>query len=334
MGWARKWGAGWHEDGSCGYEAVTPPCAGSHIDRCLDDLSEVIGKTDNSCGIHVHVDASDYKWDDLYRFLRVFGKVEGLLYVLGGQQRITNSYCEPCGVNYLAALDSDDPKNAVLALAYGVREKGEPTPRRRGKKVVQIVPRYGKQANRDNPGKKTGGRYKSINIAPWVFGRRLRAVQTGKGVRRNGQRRDTTLEFRLHRNGDGAERVIGWTHLCVAIVEWCARASDAEVRKLPKSALRALCTIAPASKVWILRRVTEWRVATRIEPGKNAIRRVDPRTWTIKVNATYCQAPVPIWVPERIIWQHCDCGSCVQDRAREAALNALNNPTNTRQEAI
>ncbi len=280
LSWARRWSAGWHSDGSCGYEAVTPPCGGSKIDECIQELADVIGETNDTCGIHVHVDATDYRWADTFRFLRVFAKVEGFLYVLGGQHRVKNTYCEPCGKDYLDALASDDPKNAVLALAYGVPEidtDNDGKPRKSGK-----------CANRHSPRKKLGGRYKSVNIAPWVFGRRL-----SKRLRP-----DTTFEFRLHRNGESAERVIGWTHLCVAIVEWCAKASDRDVKDLPRSALRALVTIAPSSRAWILRRVAEWRRITRRSP-EGTYRRIDARTWAIKssAKARIKREPVQVELP-------------------------------------
>src|SRR5262249_31135663 len=35
--WASKWRGGIHTDGSCGYEAVTPPLGGDHIASCLSD---------------------------------------------------------------------------------------------------------------------------------------------------------------------------------------------------------------------------------------------------------------------------------------------------------
>lgn len=239
----------------------------------------------------------------MYRFLAVWSRIEGLMYVLGGQHRATNTYCEPCGDNYKKALASNDPKNAILSLAYGCREttevaiKGE---------YVQVP--AGKQYNRNHPTKKPGGRYKSVNIAPWVFGRRLAKHR----------KPDTTIEFRLHRNGDGAERVIGWTHLCVAIVDWCAKASEAEVAKLPKNALRALCRIAPGSQAWILQRVREWRTVTKCDSG--VARRIDARTWTIKTDPRL-RRTLPAIPPAPDAPQECQCEACVSYRASLAASN-------------
>lgn len=304
--WSRKWGAGWHEDGSCGYEAVTPPCAGSNIDACLTDLQAVIGHTDSRCGIHVHVDAKDLTWADMYRFLTVWEKIEPIMFLLGGQKRLRNSYCEPCGSAYAKALTTPDPKEAILAIAYAVPVGGA------------------KAQHRVNAHKKLHGRYKSVNIAPWVYGRR-----------KKNKRPDTTLEFRLHRNGDSAERVIGWTHLCVAVVDWCSRASDAEVKKLPKSNLRALCeVIAPKSKAWILNRVSEWRKVTRVGM-QGSVRRIDARTWQIKQNprlrTSRTQSDIEREVLRRITEEqearrirnrnrptlgNCDCNTCRASRGQ------------------
>lgn len=238
----RTWRAGDHYDGSCGREVVTAPIAGKHVDACLTALGRALAdagvKANESCGVHVHVDASDLLWADMFRLLHVYAKVEPVLYMLAGQHRVKNTYCIPTGEQYRAALSSVDRKGSVLSAAFNRTE---------GRKYVREKP----------PTKKDGGRYKGLNICPWLAGRHANRRGKSKVVKK-----DTTVEFRLHRNTLDTRRVAEWAKLCERIVSWCATASDAEARALPKSALRALMVIAPDSKAWLMQRLRVWRKAT------------------------------------------------------------------------
>ncbi len=254
--WRKKWRGGIHSDGSCGWEAVTAPMAGDHIEACLTDLAAEFDdkdvRADARCGIHVHVDARDMSWADMYRLLWVYGKIEPILYLLAGQKRSLGgnggrSYCAPVGQKYLASLSEIDRKGGVLAVAF---EKASPS-------IAKSYVRSHRMHKKDQ------GRYRGLNIIPWLAGRTT-DPNTGKHRRAP----DSTVEFRMHRNSLDAKRVIGWTQLCVRIVDWCANATDKQAQALPKSALRALCeVIAPDCAPWILSRVREWRNATKMKPS-------------------------------------------------------------------
>lgn len=258
-----KWRAGNHHDGSCGREIVTAPMAGDHIEKCIRSLCKAFqnadAEIDKRCGIHVHVDAKDYTWEDMYRLLEVYCKVEPLLYLFGGQERSLNAYCVPSARKYLEALNHEDKKGAIVTIAnYKDRSIADKDNLAHSKGEMK------------HPEKKSSGRYKGLNISPWLAARKYK-------------RSDQTVEFRIHKNSDNADRVTGWVHLLVRIVDWCAKASNAEVKALPKSSLRALMVIAPESKDWMLKRIAEWRKVTRPSekcPGsfagvyRDAIRRV------------------------------------------------------------
>lgn len=238
--WITKWYGAIHRDGSCGWEAVTTPLAGGHIDACIRDLTRSLRKegtiADERCGVHVHVDAHDITWPCMMRLLTAYARVEPLLYLMGGQHRIAEKWCKPCGQDYLDGIASGDAKEGVLSVAF--RES--------------LFGGKGKDYMNKRPGKKDGGRYKGFNIVPWLVGRRVSAL-------------DSTVEFRIHRNSLDARRIAGWAHVCAAIVEWSSKASKRDVDNLPKSALRALCIMAPDSKRWILGRIADWRRATSAE---------------------------------------------------------------------
>lgn len=265
--WLDRWRGGYHSDGSCGWELVTTPLQGDHIANCIRDLGRAFdaagASADKRCGIHVHVDARDLQWSDMLRLLRVYSLLEPILYLLAGQHRATNRYCAAIGGMYADALMAHDPKDRVLAVAY--RDE------------------YGSQGGREyvktfKPGKKARGRYKGLNICPWLAGRRDRGDTAS----------DTTVEFRLHCNTLDAERVTGWAQLCARLVDWSAKASDNEARSLPKSALRALCIIAPDLKPWIMSRVKGWRTATttkRYDRNGKSPRRISIKEGTYQLCA-------------------------------------------------
>lgn len=258
--WSRKWRGGIHEDGSCGQEAVTAPLSGDFISLCLTDLGNAFrnggAEADDRCGIHVHVDAGDLKWADMYRFLWVYSHVEPVLFLLAGQQRINNHYCRPCGIDYRYALGnsllekSKDRKGRVLEVAFSADSS-------------RVQYGYtGRNYQRRAPGKKDGGRYRALNLCPWLAGRKEKCP-------------DTTVEFRLHRNSLDPKRVIGWAQLCARLVDWSAKATDKEAQELPKSALRALCqVIAPDCAPWILNRVKGWRADLPVQGGNSYRRRI------------------------------------------------------------
>jgi len=261
---------------------VTAPIAGDHIADCLKDLGDTFAATnaeaDNRCGIHVHVDCRDLKWADMYRLLWVYGKVEPLMYLLAGQHRAKvdrdrTSYCKPVGKEFLESLSEVDRKGAVLAVALG-RGQSEEAARKALMRGIH---------------KKDGGRYRGLNIIPWLAGRAYpekkitKDRKTGKITTTLTPKSDSTVEFRMHRNTLLADRVVGWAQLCAKLVDWCANATDKEAQNLPKSALRALCeVIAPECAPWILRRVQEWRKATKVSP--RTLKRKVPRRISITEN--------------------------------------------------
>lgn len=284
--WKEKWGGQVISDGSCGQEAVTPPAAGDHLIRCLTDLGAAFvadnAPIDERCGVHVHIDASDVSWHDMARLIKTYAHVEPILYLLAGQGRITNRYCVPCGDSFVKAMNKLPATNDLKVVEDKIRRYEKrlammklPPMNEHLKEswrskinldamksgILEVAFGQNSQAAREHirarPGKKDGSRYKGLNLCPWLAGRRIKA-------------KDTTIEFRLHRNvkGNDASRVINWAKVCARLVDWSVRASDQDVNNLPKSALKSLCNIiAPECKPYILERLKLWRVGTSIGQG-------------------------------------------------------------------
>lgn len=284
--WCQKWNSGTHSDGSCGWEMVTTPIAGDAIADCLGDLGKAFAKSkavaDERCGIHVHVDAHDLKWRDMYHLLEVYAKLEPLFYVLGGQQRAQNSFCHPCGDNYLKALTSAEYRKQLGCVNAG----GEDFEDFKGA-IIQVCASRTRSSMRSGVGKKDGGRYKGLNLAPWLAGRRRRGANAfmvnivshaicgkepghnkscTKGVPMSVNSHgpvlgstDCTVEFRLHENSLDGDRIIGWAQLLALFVEWSSKATRKDIDALPKNPIKALIVIAPGHRKWLAARLREWR---------------------------------------------------------------------------
>jgi hypothetical protein len=265
--WAMHWGADIHSDGSCGWEAVTSPAGGDFIGAQLTDLCQAFtaakAKADHKCGVHVHVDASDLRWPDMARLLRLYSRLEPALYLLAGQSRLENTFCKPWEQTMSEALDSEagklDPKGAILRVLYS--SKNEAVAKDAQKRMW---------TEGQGPTKKASFRYRGLNIAPWIA--RLRVAQpstrnaAGKLVRK-GKRfvSDATVEFRLHRGTLDVDSLVPWAQACVRIVDFASGCSERDVASLPRSQIRALLQIAPESKRYIESRLADYRRNIRSE---------------------------------------------------------------------
>jgi hypothetical protein len=270
-GWCADWRAGWHSDGSCGEEIVSAPLAGDHVHAALRGLRRAMNNagatTSDDCSLHVHVDASDYGWFDVYRLIRLYSFLEPALYMLGGQHRTGNDYCNPCGSRYLDALHANDPKAAVMKIAFGRDvEYQDDWKSQTGARAFKGFAK---------PGKKHGNRYLGLNLLPWLTGRwggkRSGGRKTISGVRRIGEssvrKPDCTIEFRIHEyvrldggrsptTDDAGE----WCQLLATILDWCLAAGEADIAALPRSPIKALRTIiAPRQAKWLGKRLANWR---------------------------------------------------------------------------
>jgi hypothetical protein len=228
-----KWGASVMTDGSCGFECVTSPAAGDFLKAQVLELGEAMrlaGATaDPRCGVHCHVDARDLNLHAIRRLTAVYGLVEPVMYIMGGQERTIQHYCMPNGVKLLTAAMSEKWHTMVIRAIY--QDKSD-------------LKRMSK--NKENFRKKEGGRYVGMNLCPWVAGR----VHKTK---------DTTVEFRLHKNCLDPARLYEWARLLVQLVDFSKKATWDEVMALPSDSARALCIVAPASREFVVKRIRDWR---------------------------------------------------------------------------
>jgi hypothetical protein len=310
--WCKKWRGHIHRDDSCGFEAVSAPVAGDYMVRCITSLGKVLTRAtiDDRCSIHTHVDAKDLQWTDMFRFLDLYARVEPILYMIAGQERLDNRYAVPIGKEYAVALKRVDRKDAIMAVAFC------PLERDGRKHTVTTMPDHGRNSQREKPGRRADNhqycRRKGLNILPWLAGRGPRPqtpinapVKAGDTLEKLAHRHgvsvaalmrwnkvkpggklgktivinkrtlapDTTVEFRIHPNTHDPIRVINWVKMVNQLVEWAATKTDKDLESLPKSPLRILCEhVVPECAPWIMARVKEWRKETARNIGRQARR--------------------------------------------------------------
>jgi hypothetical protein len=106
-----KWGGQIGEDGSIDGENTaeirTAPARGKlfiqQIKEICGVLNEVGAEVNESCGLHVHVDARDFTSEDLFKVALLWEKYEPTMFRKVAKHRRNNSYCAKMG-NVLSSI--------------------------------------------------------------------------------------------------------------------------------------------------------------------------------------------------------------------------------------
>lgn len=265
----RATGAGLHGDGSIhgftyGLEVVTAPARGdaavSHITAACQALQAIGASVNESCGLHVHVDARDFSPADEVRFAVLLSRVEKTLYSVvsrsrrGGQGRHSNQFALPWGSSLVAggvddpSLSDEERYRALQVNLYGSVGLAESYKRSKGKHH---------------------SRYHGVSFNAFDI----------RG----------TFEFRLHHGTVNAHKVTMWAAVCSALVQYAKDHTDDEVasiRGTPAEILQAILTD---------REVARWvRVRRRFFEDRDRARRgLPPRASSRPV-----AAPEPTLAPE------------------------------------
>lgn len=218
--------------GAAAREIGTAPARGAEYERQIRDTCAALvrqgAKVDRSCGLHVHVDARTSRDEftpttvvDLVRLARLVDKIEaGLFNMVAPSRRKNRRYCPPWGATFNRAgvflADSDVDKARTLDCAV----YGSVEAARQAKSA----------------GKMHGSRYRSVNFHSFHV----------KG----------TIEFRLHHGTVDPDKIINWSAICVAIVDYALTHSDEEIAALrgtPSEILDRIVT-SPTVRAWMQKR--------------------------------------------------------------------------------
>lgn len=210
------------EDGSIdGVEYVTAPAKGMAFTR---HISEVVGilnandaKVDSACGLHVHVDARDFGWADIQRFMAVWMKVEPAMFSLVAAPRSNNHFCESRADTFSGIVRGGkrirEIKEAAVRDLYKL---GEFPPFDKKAPKTPVLAKV--KGNKYHP-----SRYGAVNVHSWLY----------RG----------TLEFRLHHGTLRERNIINWGRVCAALVEYAAKARWSEINAESDSAWSRLTEI-------------------------------------------------------------------------------------------
>ena len=215
---ARKWRCSIVEDSSLpstGFELVTAPASGDLFAEQIQDICTAFhndgAEVNAKCGLHVHIDARDFRYWDIRRLIHLYYKIEDALFHLVPLSRRNNNYCLPCGARYYSAISGSAKryKEGLLKSLYGSRDSA----------------RYSKRE------KYCPCRYNALNLHSWLY----------RG----------TVEFRLGAGTTDARKITCWGMLLAAIIDYTAKHSDREIDSLSGDALDILRIIAPTAEVCV-----------------------------------------------------------------------------------
>ena len=238
-----------HGDGSIhgfsvGLEVVTAPARGDAAEEAIraatQGLHAINAAVNETCGLHVHVDARDYTESDLVRFAYLWAVkgIEKTLYTVvsrsrRGHGRGSNTFALPWGAGLVSGAVADldaDPRERYRALQanlYGDVHTAE----------------YYKASKQ-----KHGSRYHGISFNAFDI----------RG----------TLEFRLHHGTINTRKILLWAAVCSALVQYVKTHTDEEVANLRGTPAEVLNTILTD------REVARWvRVRRRFFEDKDRARR-------------------------------------------------------------
>jgi hypothetical protein len=195
-----------------GWELNSAPASGdkfvSQLYAIANAMSADNAAIDTSCGFHVHVDARDFTWIEIGNLIRVYAKIESALFSVVSRSRRDNRFCKQCGMMFLDRLDGATHGSDDAKAARTIYDSGP-------SKIAS--------AKRD---KYDNARYTALNLHSWVY----------RG----------TVECRLHQGTVNKERVLHWSALWAAIVDYAKTHNGSE---LPCNSFDALLSIAPNESV-------------------------------------------------------------------------------------
>jgi hypothetical protein len=181
-----------------GFEINTAPAAGDLYSKQITDICDKLDKagamSNDECGLHVHVDARDFNYADLYRLVKIYAAIEPALFSMVPSHRHSSIYTMRCADKLESVIKTEkithiELKHRIVTAVYGT-----------GNSVYRT----------DKRGAGHGtGRYYALNLHSWFF----------RG----------TVECRLFDGTLDKNEIINWGVLWANILDFTLRSSDDEV---------------------------------------------------------------------------------------------------------
>jgi hypothetical protein len=238
-----RWDIAVVEDGSIeGVELNTAPASGHMFTNQLRELCTALNTSDttvnDSCGLHVHVNAQDMTWIGMRRLLLVWAHIEPAVFATVPKDRRSNVYCRPLAEQVRRYLSIKDKHTEAKARILAIRDDSMPAASDLKTHDRNMASPVRKPENRRDKHDVPGSRYYAMNIqAWWVHG---------------------TVEFRLHSGTTDFVKIHNWSITLANLVERCKNMTDADVAAvLAMEPMDAWKGFAPtdAARKWL-----QWRV--------------------------------------------------------------------------
>ena len=200
----RKWNGNIVRDASLpesGFEINTAPAGGDIYVKQIRDICGKLAKANarisSRCGLHVHLDARDYNFNDLNRLIKVYAAIEPALFSMVPANRHTSKYCIKCGDKLEQSIQNSynhlQLKEKVITAVYN-----EPN---------SIAYRDTKRGA--GPGT---GRYYALNLHSWFY----------RG----------TIECRLFDGTVDPDEIINWGVMWAKVLDFSLHSSDDEIARV------------------------------------------------------------------------------------------------------
>jgi len=208
-----------------GFEINTAPASGDlyvqQIAQICDAIKQQKGKIDTRCGLHVHVDASNFDYYDMRKLMLFYAKIENALFSMVARDRRNSHFCAPCGDRLVRDIE---------------RHR---SPKDNRKKVIENV--YGQEVSvtRIRHEKRHAARYSALNLHSVLY----------RG----------TVECRMHHGTINKTHITNWGILWASILDFVYNNTEKEIKALDKDGMTLLQEISPSKEVkeWIAER-TKW----------------------------------------------------------------------------
>jgi hypothetical protein len=223
-----RWHAAVVSDGSLpssGFEINTAPASGIRFVEQVEEIGEALrhgsAKVDVSCGLHIHVDARDFTYQEMQRLVVLYTKVEDGLFAILPPSRQNNRYCMRSAQAYAGKLV---PKRRIRVQPANMKLKAG---------IGEVVYGSAEAIESHARSKYAGNRYYALNLHSWFH----------RG----------TVEFRMGAGTTRADRVIPWATLLAGLLDYAKEHKVSDILALRGNPLEVLKLAAPSDdhRAWI-----------------------------------------------------------------------------------
>lgn len=228
-------------------EIKTAPTNGDRFIKQMLELGKAFQEskatTNNTCGLHVHIDARDLKEKELDKVLALWYKIEKPMFSIVSPRRIKSNWCKPWKFK---SFNPEKIKESIAKKYYGTNSCDDRDCDECNFKVKKSKSKF-ELVKEIKSGWLNLDRYASLNL--------------------NSLEKHGTLENRMHHGTTNVTNIMYWGMLNASMVDYAKENSLNKISSLRRG-LDSLLAIAPNDKArdWIINRKENW-----LEKGKQRV---------------------------------------------------------------